>query len=309
MKTIRLLITDLDNTLYDWVTYFAKSFDAMTKALVPLVDVDMATILDEFKALHQYYGNSEQPFVVFELPSVRRRFGSLSTLEMLRALNPALHAFNHTRKQVLRLYESVDDTLRELRRRSVVVVGHTEAIAVNAHYRLRQLEIADCFQRLYALEGHVHPHPDPGREAELSPPDGLLRVVPKSERKPNPELLQHICDQEGCRPSEALYIGDSLTRDISMAKAAGLTAVWARYGTEYDHGLWRILVRITHWTDEDVRREEELKRDFARVEPDYTIDSFGRLLSLDGIGWDEREAAQSAVRPSDRARTGVARSG
>jgi FMN phosphatase YigB (HAD superfamily) len=300
MKPVRLLITDLDNTLYDWVTYFASAFRAMTDELVPLLDVDPETLLSEFKALHQYYGNSEQPFAVLELPSVQRRFGALSPPEMLLALDPALHAFNRTRKQLLHLYETVADTLHELRRRSVVVVGHTEAIAINAYYRLSRLDIVDCFQRLYALDGHVIPHPDPRREAALSPPEGLVQIVPKSERKPNPLLLQDICSREGFRPSEALYVGDSLTRDISMAKAAGVTAVWAQYGTEYDHRLWRVLVRVTHWTDEDVQREEELKKECRGIEPDHTIKSFGDLLSLEGLDWGDDAAASSAVRPSDR---------
>jgi FMN phosphatase YigB (HAD superfamily) len=78
-------------------------------------------------------------------------------------------------------------------------------------------------------------------------------------------------------------VGDSLVRDVSMAKAAGVHAVWARYGLQYDRALWEILVRVTHWTDEDVRREEELRRLTKDVQPDYTIDDFGELLALIGI--------------------------
>jgi len=37
---MRLLITDLDNTLYDWITYFANSFRAMVKDLATTLDVE-----------------------------------------------------------------------------------------------------------------------------------------------------------------------------------------------------------------------------------------------------------------------------
>jgi phosphoglycolate phosphatase len=282
---VRLFITDLDNTLYDWVTYFAQSFEAMTKALVPLLQVDEQTILDEFKVLHHHYGNSEQPFVVLELPSVRRRFGAPGVTQLMHDLNPALHAFNSTRKRVLRLYEGVESTLRDLRSRGVIVVGHTEAIAVNAYYRLKKLGIVEHFQRLYALEGHVIDHPDRERRSEFELPLELIKVLPKSERKPNPRLLIDVCEREGVSPKEAAYIGDSLTRDISMAKVAGVRAIWARYGTHYDGNLWKILVRVTHWSDEDVRREESLKRNFAGISPDHEVDSFDALLRIPEVRW------------------------
>jgi hypothetical protein len=47
--------------------------------------------------------------------------------------------------------------------------------------------------------------------------------------------------------------------------------------------LWKVLVRVTHWTDEDVAREKELKREYERIEPDYTIDSFGELMDILGL--------------------------
>ena len=68
---MRLLITDLDNTLYDWVTYFANSFLAMVKGLATTLDVAEETLLDEFKAVHRHYGNSEHLLKILDLPSVR----------------------------------------------------------------------------------------------------------------------------------------------------------------------------------------------------------------------------------------------
>jgi phosphoglycolate phosphatase len=108
----------------------------------------------------------------------------------------------------------------------------------------------------------------------------FVQVVPRVERKPNPRLLLDICAREKALPSEAVYVGDSLTRDVSMAKEGEVYAVWARYGTRYDKALWNILVQITHWTDEDVKREEELRHRYDRIEPDYVIDKFAGLLDV-----------------------------
>jgi phosphoglycolate phosphatase len=272
-----LLITDLDNTLYDWVTFFAQSFRALVDVLVRDLGVDREKLLDEFKTIHQAHGDSEYPFAALELPSVQAKFGHQSREMLKLAIDEAFHEFNRVRKKQLKLYESVESTLMSLRKADVIIVGHTEAMAVNAWFRLKRLGISAYFRRLYALESRL------GKE--FAGPDKLLdedfiRLVPRTERKPNPRLVYDICDREGVKRERTWYVGDSLTRDIAMARAAGVHAVWAKYGTVYDKGLWESLVRITHWTDEDVARELELRKVFEKVQPDFVIDSFAGILPL-----------------------------
>lgn len=284
---MRLLITDLDNTLYDWVTFFAQSFQALVDVLVEDLGVERERLLDEFKAIHQAHGDSEYPFAALELPSVQAKFGKLDREGLRVAVDRAFHAFNRARKQHLRLYDCVGSTLSALRKADVVIVGHTEAMAVNASFRLKHLGIAQHFRRLYALEGRLS-------SDFVKPPDDLLdenfiRLVPRSERKPNPRLVHDICERENVTRERTWYVGDSLTRDMGMAKAAGVHAVWAKYGTQYDRGLWSSLVRITHWTDEDVTREVELRNALEGIRPDHVIDSFGEILPLMGI--DERASS------------------
>jgi FMN phosphatase YigB (HAD superfamily) len=275
----KLLITDLDNTLYDWVTFFTASFRNMVSELTSVLDTSEDVLLDEFKSIHQRYGNSEQPFAVLELPSVQRKFGDLSREELVRKLDPALHRFNSTRKQTLVLYDGVAETLSAIRAAGTTIVGHTEAILANSYWRLRMLAIDGNFDRLYTLEGKdaIHVAAD---SRWVDPPTGFVVVVPRDERKPNPRLLFDICRREGVEPRNAYYVGDSLVRDIAMAKDAGVTAVWARYGTKYDPEHWPYLVRVTHWTDEDVKREKDLKNKYGGVTPDYAIDSFAQLKNI-----------------------------
>jgi len=274
----RLLVTDLDNTLYDWVGYFAASFYAMVDELLRLVPVERERLLDGFRDVHRLHHNSEHPFALLEVAAIRQYFGDASDEEVLAALDPALHAFNSTRKRTLKLYEGVRETLASLSARGTILVGHTEAIVPNACFRLEMLEIGGFLKHLYALDGSQAAHPRGG--PNRSPPPGYVRLVPREDRKPNPALLLDICRRESVQPSEVWYVGDSLTRDIGMATRAGVVAMWARYGTKVDAEDWRRLVRITHWTDEDVRREAELKLAFADAKPDYTIDRFDDLLKL-----------------------------
>jgi phosphoglycolate phosphatase len=66
--------------------------------------------------------------------------------------------------------------------------------------------------------------------------------------KPDPIVLLEICAREGYAPENSAYVGDSIARDILMAKQAGVFAIWAAYGAEHDPVVFNDLVRISHWT-------------------------------------------------------------
>ena len=299
---MRLLITDLDNTLYDWVGYYALAFQMLVKTTAETLSLDEEVVLDEFKGVHQRLGDSEYPLAVLELPSVKDRLGDRPPPEVLRELEGPLGAFAQARAEQLRLYPGVADALRRLRLDGVPVVGHTEAIAETAYGRLRDLGVAEHFRHLYALDHGGGPRLD--HAAWERPPDGFVSVVPREERKPNPALLLDICAREGVDPADSVYVGDSLTRDVGMARAAGVTAVWARYGTAYDRSLWDVLVRVTHWTDEDVARESRLREQFEGVRPDYVVDRFSDVLDLDAIAAQSAAAGPRNVGPTTGARCG-----
>ncbi len=294
----RLLITDLDNTLYDWVTYFARSLQAMVDELVVLLDADKERILDEIQANNRQLGTVEQPFSVFDLPLVRRRFGDATPGELKADLDSALHAFNSERRRTLHLYAGVSETLERISDAGVVIVGHTEASLANAYYRLLRLGVVPFIRRLYVLESEPVSHPEPKRQAELQPPPGLVVEVPRAERKPNPVLLLDICRREGIDPSDSIYVGDSRTKDIFMAKQAGVTAAWAKYGTSYSSEDWATVVRITNWTADDVKAEAELRDTAAGATPDLVLASFEELLPVFGLERKLLDSGREAGSPS-----------
>ena len=69
-----LLITIPIRTLDHWVTYFARSFDAMARPPPFELGISRAQVLGEFKTVHTRHMNSEQPFAILELPSVTSRY-------------------------------------------------------------------------------------------------------------------------------------------------------------------------------------------------------------------------------------------
>src|SRR6185436_12860321 len=91
---IQLLITDLDNTLYDWYTAFIPAFYAMVDEAASLVGIDKEQLLDELKAVHIRHHNSERPFAILETPSVERRFPKATPTERRKYLDPAFKKFS-----------------------------------------------------------------------------------------------------------------------------------------------------------------------------------------------------------------------
>ncbi|MFT3698263.1 MAG: HAD family hydrolase [Kofleriaceae bacterium] len=273
---VRLLVTDLDNTLYDWVTFFATSFMEMVEAATRILAADKEKLLDDLRLVHRKYHNSEHPFALLETDTVRSTLVGATPEQCADRLNEAFHAFNSARKRTLRLYPSVLETLTELSAQGVRIVAHTEATVTNAQFRLSKLGIAKFIDRLYALE-HVGEHPR-AAGAEIVAGVKNVRLIRHDERKPDPRVLRDISRDTQTPLNEILYVGDSIVRDIGMAKEAGAWAAWAKYGTEFAPEHWRTLVRVTHWTSEDIARSETDKRRLGNAHPDQVLDTFSDIL-------------------------------
>lgn len=270
--TIALLITDLDNTLYDWVGSFVPAFYAMVDEAVERWAIPRETLLDDLRAVHQRHGSSEHPFALSEARCIRDHFAGLSDDEVKQQLDPAFHAFNKTRKARLQLYPGVFETIKEINAQGVPIVAYTDARAVNGVDRIKKLGLGPYIRRLYAPDQRLS-------SADLVDEHDYVNVLPAEDRKPNPKTLRDICDQLDVDHRYSLYLGDSLVRDVFMAKSAGVVSAWARYGTAVDADLWARLVRVTHWTEADVEREKELRDEVGEdIEPDLTLDKISDLL-------------------------------
>lgn len=266
MKTT--LITDLDDTLYDWIGFFIPAFYAMVDELVVITGIDKNVLLSEFKERHQYYGSVEYPFVTLSLPSIKEKYSSLSDEELRIVLNEAFHRFNSVRKRNLQLYDGVEETLKELSDNNVTIIGYTESSPENGFYRLKRLGVAEYFSRVYTSTTKYE---------TPFPLDSKIKMV--DTKKPDKKVLLEICQYEKCNPSEAIYIGDSLTKDIFMANSAGVTSILMQHPKE-PNDYYQKLVDITSWTDEDFERELKLKEECKEknIHADYVINQFKDLL-------------------------------
>ena len=110
----------------------------------------------------------------------------------------------------------------------------------------------------------------PGTKLRLT---AITTELPANENKPDPAVLHDIAKTETTVLSSIAYIGDSISKDVLMAKRAGCFAIWAKYGVRRDPAMYEKLVRISHWTDADIARERDFVREASTITPDFICES------------------------------------
>ena len=89
------LITDLDNTLFDWVDLWHKCFSAMLAEIIRISGLPRETLIPEIRAVHQKHGTSEYAFLIEELPSLKPILKGRPATEVF---GPAIKAYRRERR-------------------------------------------------------------------------------------------------------------------------------------------------------------------------------------------------------------------
>ena len=98
-------------------------------------------------------------------------------------------------------------------------------------------------------------------------------------------------------PEEALYVGDSLMKDIVMAQRAGVANAHAKYGEVLRLKEYALLQRVSHWPGRDVTREQTISVT-NEVMPTHTLEQGFREV-LDLPEFRQQEGAQFNMPLSD----------
>jgi phosphoglycolate phosphatase-like HAD superfamily hydrolase len=116
----RVLITDLDNALFDWVDLWHTCFTAMMNKIVEISGISLDDLKPEIRMVHQRHGTSEYSFLLEELPSLARKYSGINLVD---AFQPAIEAYRVTRRNKLLLYPTVAETLLKINGSGSAVVG------------------------------------------------------------------------------------------------------------------------------------------------------------------------------------------
>lgn len=277
---VSVIITDLDNTLYDWVDIWFNSFRPMLDEIVRISNIPEVRLIEEIKVIHQRHGTSEYSLLIEEIPSLQ----ALHPGENLSVLyDDAIHAFRKGRKAALRLYPSVEETLREIKSSGGYIVAYTESREFHSQQRLIRTGLDELIDVLYSPKDHALPDGiSPTDLRTQSASSYVLRhstqkYTPKGHIKPDSNVLRDIISDVGATVNECVYIGDDLVKDVSMAQGAGVLDAWAKYGKAHHREEYDLLRAVTHWKPESVEKQKSVTE--HEVRPSIILDSqFGQIL-------------------------------
>lgn len=314
---IKLVITDLDDTLWRWPLLYVEAYRRMLLAISNDFGIPLEQLVTEVKAVHVEYHDTEYPLSILEIASMKQRHAGYTVAEMYEALEKYINIFNDTYSKHLKpsLFEPIKSTLRALQDNGIIVIGYTDANSCAITKRIHDFKLEQFYQKIYcrgehALEGAIY---EPWHVARGAMGADKLTVVDKTMAKPQAAVLAQIlkdvnkdfAPNDQIQPSEVVYIGDSLERDMRMVQnfnatlakhEAGMTAVHAEYGRKDDVAyqnyltgitraeLMSFMTKISYWSETQNANEARSERDHHEIDRHYTLESnFGELLTVEPI--------------------------
>lgn len=284
-----MLITDLDNTLWDWFEAWFRSFDAMLSRLTELSGVPREVLEAQIRDVHQLRHTAEYSNLLNEIPAlISASCGQQPSV----VFDDAAHVLNSQRRLATRLYPGVLDTLLQLKAQGVTLIAYTESVAFWTEWRIRHTGLDGVLDILYSAPDHDLPAGMTVADLRTLSTEsyGLKftdhRHVPREATKPSVEVLTAILANAGYEPGQAVYIGDSLMKDIAMAQGAGVLDVHAKYGEVQGAPGYDLLRRVSHWSAVDIERERWLFENSEQIIPTFICRrDFGELRTVFQAGW------------------------
>lgn len=221
---VELVITDLDDTFWEWCTTWHAMYNGFNSVLQRSYGVSDSEIEDMWA--HAYARRNGETIEFPPSYDDLLNHAGIDTVDSRAVWREAFNVSRSRRDAAFKVFHGVKETLEELSSRGVPVVAHTDSPVLAAEHRLQQAGLDGLVHSLY------------GRPVII--PFGEYRLehtvpfhVAGWEAKPSTVVVNHILEEHHVDPSKVLYVGDSMRRDMRMADAAGLRPVWASYGTDY----------------------------------------------------------------------------
>lgn len=296
-KKYDLIVTDIDNTVFDWVRYYVTSFNALLDTVAGIIGSSREVLAAEAKDVFSRHGSIEYPFLAQELDSVNRYYGSDIDRMLTEAVSPAREAFMAAAQKVLTPYADVAKTLAKLKENApdLPIVALTDAPRYVAMWKLNKLGLLEYFDAVYGLADPRVPTCELTRRVKVDPEillkhlqqsnfgfRGRIRILPDDYEKPGVRglktvLMDYELDEPLERRARVLWVGDNLRKDIGLGNRLGVRSAWAKYGTHIEDSLLSSLALFS--PPLNVHKNVYLSsEDPTAPKPNVTFTSFAELL-------------------------------
>lgn len=239
----KLVITDVDGTLASFWDYFVPAIRDFLREISVRLDIPIPDLAQDIGHTIDRRGTHEYPWLLEETGFAWNHFAERPHEFIEDFVKPFWDALDSNRLKYLRPFPKVLETLEHLKRRGVKIVALSDAPEYMARVRNKQIfdglldavyaletvepDSKDIFQPISLQHGRARITALRNTASNLSTE---LRVLPKHFEKPSPEGLDLILSDFGVFPQEAIFVGDSLTKDGLVAASRGIRFIWAHYG-------------------------------------------------------------------------------
>lgn len=298
-KPIELIVTDIDNTVFDWITYYVHAFETLIKTVSDIVGVSEDILMQESSVVFEAERSTEYPFLIQELPSVNKHFGNNVEALLRDCVEPGRKAFLKEAAPFLKTYAGVIETLTALKQQKpeLPIAALTDAPRYVAMWKLNKLGILNFFDAVYGLGDPRIPVNEVSKQIKVDQEilvkhlqrsnfgfSGKVRTLPDEYEKPGVRgfktiLMDFGFEELGTR-ERVLWIGDHPVKDIGLGHAMGVTTCFASYGNSVAEDVKNRLVRFSSPTN--ARRNAYLEKSAADTKEAevHRLDTFADLLKL-----------------------------
>lgn len=299
MNKTSLIVTDIDNTVFDWVTYYVHCFGALLHTVEGIVGVPYATLAAEARDVFVAHGSIEYPFLIQELPSINKHYGKDIDRMLEEAVEPGRKTFLAVAESHFKPYAGVIETFKKLRsdHKGLPIVALTDAPRYVAMWKLKKLGMLAYFDAVYGLADPRIPTSRESNRVKVDPEillkhlshenfgfTGKIRILPDEYEKPGVRglktvLMDYDIDEPQERRGEVIWVGDNLRKDVGLGEKLGVRTVWAKYGANVPKDM---LVKLAEFSPPlNIHKNANIPTgDQASPKPKATIESFAELLGL-----------------------------
>jgi len=221
---LKAILFDLDNTLIDFMHFKKETAKAAAKAMVqkglPATELKIYKRIFE---IYDEYGIEYQKTFYQVIKPYNLEVGKAERIQQA-----AIVAYLKRKFEVLRTYSSVKPILKKLKKKYKLAIV-TDAPRNKAWQRLVICEMDDVF-------------------------DVVVTTDDAGQKKPHRTPFEMALKKLKIKPSEALFVGDNVDRDMLGAKQLGMETCLAKYGAE--------------------------RKTTKKVKTDYTIKKFKGILRV-----------------------------
>lgn len=202
--TIRALLFDVDDTLYDFSETWRSATERILSRLLQPYGLSLQEVWPKFVAFDElvfsYVNAGELTAAVAR--RLRWQFLEVVWSVTIPNLSEVLEEHQHAMMDECVPFPDTIDVIAQLAQRFTLgLITNGPASFLPA--RLTRVGLAEFF-----------------------PPDVRIAADAVGYYKPEPEIFRFALDRLGVSPAEAIYIGDSWTYDVLGAQALNLPVVW-----------------------------------------------------------------------------------